>query len=332
MTRQARSAAMLFLVLATTLLSSGCTFYNYTTAAYEGDLNTLRERGSEHFRRQPVDSDVDLTLFRLSAISFSSASPVEGLGTLIGDVYVLALPSSTPPFDDALQVLEVERPSSSPSPENVLATGSSDWSTLFDNFTSSESRSTYDQARAAAATVVDTGVDPGGILSWGRWTGSPTVSFGTSIIDCCDERRSLHYVFGATTPNSGIPSTGTATFRLVGATRPTAQDGLLAPGALDASSTVGVQWGGASPSTRIGFDMSGSIGAETFVLNTPGGATSPGSSPITYDPAQRSFGGDVNGGVVSGFFAGEDASHLGVSYSADVAEEFTVQGAAAFAR
>ena len=36
--------------------------------------------------------------------------------------------------------------------------------------------------------------------------------------------------------------------------------------------------------------MSGSIGEGTFALTTPGGAASPGTSPITYDAGSRSFG------------------------------------------
>lgn len=199
--------------------------------------------------------------------------------------------------------------------------------------------SRYNRYEALGKTVKDTGIDADGILAWGRWTDPSLYVHSAVSEECCDANKSLHYVFGAATPNANLPTSGSAIFHLVGATSPTLDSGVLAPGTLDASSTVGVLWGGADE-TVIGFDISGQIGGIPFVVHTDGGSADPSLSSISYDSTTRSFSGlTPDEASVSGFFAGTNATHIGLTYTAPVSGEVdgnpvagTVQGAAAFKR
>lgn len=191
--------------------------------------------------------------------------------------------------------------------------------------------------RNMRTTVANVGVDTSGVLSWGRWTHPNQYDHGTLAAGCCGPNTSFHYVYGTVTPNAEIPATGTATFNLAGATAPTMMDGSLSPGSLNAGSTVGVVWGGASSSTQIGVDLSGAIGGHAFQVQTPGGSTNPALSGVTYDSASRSFSGTTpDDGAFAGFFAGSNASHVGLTYTTPVISGAvsigTVQGAAAFKR
>jgi hypothetical protein len=187
------------------------------------------------------------------------------------------------------------------------------------------------------AAIRDAGNDS--ILGWGRWTDSRFINAGVVVPGCCSENKSAHYVFGAATPNDTIPASGTATFNLIAATSPTLTSGINAPGTLSNASQVGVSWGGASTDTKIGISLQGSFTAPgpvpvPFSVTTAGGAAAPLNGGLDYDQATRSFGGIITGGSVSGFIAGPQATHVGLTYQATVAGAITgiAQGAAAFKR
>jgi hypothetical protein len=183
--------------------------------------------------------------------------------------------------------------------------------------------------------VVDHGIDTQGILSWGRWTIRSEQPYDPSFpYNCCTSDKSLHYVFGVATPNAYIQAqTGTATFNLIGATSPTLSNGASAPGTLT-SGVVNVAWGTVGPNPAIGVNLAGTINGNAFtVTSNLGGIASP-SSGITYNAATQSFKSPaamIDGSSVSGFFAGPNATHVGLSYSKPVTGG-TVQGAAAFKR
>ncbi len=180
-------------------------------------------------------------------------------------------------------------------------------------------------------TIKDTGSDA--ILGWGRWAGNTYTREGYIRYGCCSENKSAHYVFGAATPNANLPTYGTATFNLIGATSPTLSNGASAPGTLT-SGVVNVAWGAVGPNPAIGVNLAGTINGNPFtVTSNLGGIASP-SSGITYNAATQSFKSPaamIDGSSVSGFFAGPNATHIGLSYSKPVTGG-TVQGAAAFKR
>jgi len=195
----------------------------------------------------------------------------------------------------------------------------------------------------AIYSVVDTGIDSTGQVGWGRWTSPITYSYLTQIA-CCNNNESVQFVYGNPTPNNAIPSTGTATFNLIGNTSPTISDGSVAPGTLT-SGHVAVLWGGATANTRLGVDLQGNIGGTSFTIESPGYPTVTLSSPISYNPTTQSFSGSFLASVgnpnlnqVSGFFAGPSASLIGLTYSTPatvggtLSSTVSVQGAAAFRR
>lgn len=182
--------------------------------------------------------------------------------------------------------------------------------------------------------VADHGIDTQGILSWGRWTINSGDFYDNPYNYCCSVNKSLHYVFGVATPNAYIQSqTGTATFNLIGATSPTLDTGASGPGRLT-SGIVNVAWGAVGPNPAIGVNLAGTINGNPFtVTSNLGGIASP-SSGITYNAATQSFKSPapmIDGSSVSGFFAGPNATHVGLSYSKEVVGG-NVQGAAAFKR
>ena len=276
-------------------MMSGCRYH--TIAVEPGDLNDLsrRENSSRsYFPGLPLGVNY-LRLFEIAGSGYSIALPDREPRSGLGTVGAFTQPLRAVEFDSKAFALTARDP--------------------------------WDRYRQ----VLDNGIDSSGILSWGRWTGPAAISGGART--CCTPTDSLHYVFGNTTPNAGIPQIGTALFNLVGATPPTISGGSAPPGVLNPGSQIGVQWGGATAATRIGVSVSGSVAGQNFQLTTDNGAAGPGSSLVTYNPATRSFGGEVTGGQVSGFFAGPNATHIGITYRADLGSSGqTAQGAAAFRR
>ena len=192
--------------------------------------------------------------------------------------------------------------------------------------------------------VRDSGNDS--ILAWGRWTptqGRVSIQVPGSGTSTVTGNNSLHYIFGVATPNSAIPLAGTATFNLLGNTSPTRTDGQGGFGTVTAGQ-LAVQWGGAGPMTRVAVSLNGNVGSTAFQVQTPGGLAGVASSPVTYDASTQTFSGswlaqvgNTNRHSASGFFAGPNAGHAGLTYSTPLptgggtfSNTVSVQGAAAF--
>jgi hypothetical protein len=203
---------------------------------------------------------------------------------------------------------------------------------------------TNELARGTAQSA-DVGGDA--LITWGRWTNGSyeqVQTFGNTPVALGAE-QALHYVIGATTPGSNIPASGTASFSLMGATKPTFGDGALAAGTLAGS--MSVSWGGAA-ATKVGMDLTVTMpGDASYSVVTAGGLASPSLSQVqTFFGAQ--FFGTVPvasagractsnpagcGANIAGFFAGPAAERAGIAYQLGSGNaQQSIHGAAAFKR
>lgn len=179
-----------------------------------------------------------------------------------------------------------------------------------------------------------------GVIGWTRWAGGTTAGtyFGNPPVTRT-ERQGLHLVHG--TPATDLPTSGTANYALVGATRPTINDGSLEPGTLSGSAAVAF---GSTP--KVGVDLQVGIGGHSYAVATTGGVTDPTRSQMSVGSGMNfsayglsvAPGGPVcTGGSceanITGFLAGPGASHLGLSFQVYApGTSTTVTGAAAFGK
>ncbi len=170
----------------------------------------------------------------------------------------------------------------------------------------------------ASTTVTDTrgtasNVDMGqvaGVLAWSRWEGgslSYTVLTPTSTSAATTENApangGMSHIWGA--PVTAMPATGTASYTMIGSTKPTRVDASLTPGSVtDASLAV------AFATQKVGFEAHVAIGGQTLAMNSTGGIAAPSMALA----ADGTFGAPINGALLYGFLAGPAASHAGVSY------------------
>ena len=176
------------------------------------------------------------------------------------------------------------------------------------------------------------------VIGWGRWVSGTGSQFNGEF--ALEGSQSLHILAG--TPATNIPASGTVTYDLVSASTPTASDGSVSGGTFDGS--LGVAFGA---DTRVGIDFDVGIGGVSYAINTPGGAADPmngGLAAFSSNGVLR-FGDvvamDSTGPVcaggngcrasVSGFLAGNGASHAGVLYTfGAIGETDNVVGTAIF--
>ena len=180
-----------------------------------------------------------------------------------------------------------------------------------------------------AASIVDAGND--GPVSWARWTGGALG--GTAYSNPAPTMPAdggMHIAVGSDATN--IPVSGTAQYGLVGATRPTIDDGSVSPGTF--TGTLGVAFGANSSTARVGIDFNVSIGGHDYAFASQGGSADPTQSDINLYGAYfgQNFGHAAEGryditpggpacqgsscrAVVSGFLSGNGASHAAVSYT-----------------
>lgn len=158
-----------------------------------------------------------------------------------------------------------------------------------------------------------------GIIGWGRWVGDTAGSFPLT-------NGVFDYVTGI--PTAVMPTTGTATYSLMGYTSPTATDnstgyavnGSLAVDFAGTSAQVGVNMTVANVTASYGISGFATIGS---------GATFTGSF-LNYDLGDCTQGCNTS---INGFFAGTNASRAGLSYS--VHNNLTsndIQGVAVFTK
>lgn len=196
-------------------------------------------------------------------------------------------------------------------------------------FTGTSQLTQYDGAEGGAlgaANVSFSATD--GIIGWGRWNGGTTVD--NSSGGCCAHPLDLisgdpilgdtfHYVVGLPTPQADIDAMSniTATYSLIGGTRPTGDGfeggvGTLNGGSLTAyfgSRTV-------DANLQISLPSAGNYDISANSMNINANSTFSGGGTI----AQATSGVGCSGGCygnISGFFAGANASRAGVAYYFD---------------
>ncbi|RYY47196.1 MAG: hypothetical protein EOP59_01600 [Sphingomonadales bacterium] len=161
----------------------------------------------------------------------------------------------------------------------------------------------------------------GGAIGWTRWSGGTTQALvagrGTATIP---EDGGQHMVWGKQLSNA--PTSGTATYALAGSTKPTANDGSIAPGTLS-SGNLAVDFG----TMRVGYDMTVQFGGSSYGYQSRGGAAAPSLAITTGGRFTSSFR-DSEGPLVTGngctgtncyaetfgFLAGSGGSHAGLTY------------------
>ncbi len=174
----------------------------------------------------------------------------------------------------------------------------------------------------------DFGTD--GVIAWGRWIGPVSLTFDIGEGAATDNRtygpnEGLHYVVGMPTP--ALPTTGSGTYALLGATRPTYLDGSTAPGTFSGSMNVTFS---AMTFVNANFNIAMPDG-KGFALT---GTTCTSSSVFSMVPSVVGSGGACICGCqsyVQGFFSGANAERAGVGYHVrDLSASRELVGAAGF--
>lgn len=164
-----------------------------------------------------------------------------------------------------------------------------------------------------AGTPLDAGGDGG--VSWARWTG-PATSVAiqangatTTTSNVFPANGGFHYVVGP--PATQMPTAGSFTYNMVGATSPTILDASLAPGTVNSAQLTGnftPTGGTVSLTAAFGFN------ATNYTMTQSGTITGTGFSGA----------GSVAGGTctvcvasMQGAFFNAGATHAGLSYAAN---------------
>ncbi|MCO6435982.1 MAG: hypothetical protein J5J06_02715, partial [Phycisphaerae bacterium] len=174
-------------------------------------------------------------------------------------------------------------------------------------------------------SIVDYGND--GLIAWGRWTGNVTgqaeIDGMNAINETYDGNKGLHFVVGMPTPS--LPTSGVATYSLLGATRPTYADGSQAPGSFNGS--LSVDFGTSVATINANFTVT--MPDRTYGMT---GSTSTSSAAFSISPSVTGCASSCSASI-EGFFAGATAERAGVGYHIDdFAANKDVLGAAAFTK
>ncbi|MCL4802086.1 MAG: FecR domain-containing protein [Burkholderiales bacterium] len=173
------------------------------------------------------------------------------------------------------------------------------------------------------------------VMAWGRWIGPVDgIASASPFSVTYAPEQGLHYIIGLPTLPIQIPTAGTFTYNLVGATAPT--DGLSPPGSftgtlvgnfISASPTVDVQ-GSAAVGGQV-YTFQGS-GITVNVTATSNNFSAAGLGPIAASPGSGCSSGCTTD--LKGAFYGTGASHAGFVYKISATGAAEVTGAAAFAK
>jgi hypothetical protein len=162
-------------------------------------------------------------------------------------------------------------------------------------------------------TLVGAQVEGGtdGVLSWGRWIGEVLVN--STPVGPITTNQGLHYVAGLPTPAASMPTGGTFTYNLIGATSPTLANRTVAPGVLNSASLVGN-----FTTATVNVNLSATAGGSTFTgtaAGTIGGSTFGATGTANATGVGATIGCSGSCALsVNGFFAGTGASHAGLVY------------------
>lgn len=181
---------------------------------------------------------------------------------------------------------------------------------------------------ASSVSTFESGDD--GVIGWGRWAGGrynvTSSSLGSTDLS---ELQGLHYVYGV--PTAALPTQGTASYAVLGATRPTSLDGKLGLGTFSGTLANGavlqVDFGAAS--MALGFQAAFANGP-TYTVD---GRQLPVSATFSFGNGNLRSSGCGTAGCaasVSGFFAGANAERAGIAYQI-IDASTSVSGAAALA-
>jgi hypothetical protein len=176
-----------------------------------------------------------------------------------------------------------------------------------------------------------------GVVAWGRWTGPVTGVDISPITLSLGANQGYHYVVGL--PAVAMPLTGSASFTLVGATKPTGQNGALTPGTFSGTVTV-TSWatGNMSIAATVSFTSPNTF---SYSFTAPA-SFSPGlpafsgstATAIPFNPAapvgyQCTLGCNAS---IKGAFFGAGAAYAGYAYQITGVSNQSITGAAVFKR
>jgi hypothetical protein len=185
----------------------------------------------------------------------------------------------------------------------------------------------------ASGTHAEFGTD--GILAWGRWTGDVAAGSACEAPPCATtygDNQGLHYVVGLPTPS--LPTSGTATYALLGATSPTYVDGRSAPGTF--TGTMNVTFNPTYANVGMNFNVAMPNGVGYSMIGSTTTASSLFSASTNNEDLSVSGGTCATAGCssqVQGFFAGASAQRAGVAYQiTDNSSQAQILGAAAFTK
>ena len=174
-----------------------------------------------------------------------------------------------------------------------------------------------DKTTLLTATNVDFGT-AGGIIGWSRWTGG-TAQVATTKVDL-PTNAGVSHIWGA--PATSIPTTGIATYAMIGNTKPTVRDGSFAPG-----NVVSADLAVAFATGQVGFSTDILINGTTYTAASTGGVAAP-SMGLAKD---GSFSQLNSNNAIQGFLAGPGGAYAGVAYRTYV-PAFGITGVIAFAK
>jgi hypothetical protein len=159
-----------------------------------------------------------------------------------------------------------------------------------------------------------------GLIGWSRWTDG-TIKNGNATATLSPGGE--HHIWG--TPLTNLPTSGSATYDLVGSTAPTALSGTI-------GSVVSASLAVAFATSKVGLDSSVSVGGQSFAFGSNGGAAAPAMALA----ANGTFSQTSTGNQIFGFLAGSGAAAAGVAYTVTPPTPITgvtsVSGVLAFSR
>lgn len=215
-----------------------------------------------------------------------------------------------------------------------------DASSAIDHYTRGSGRNADVVSRGTSAAM-DGGFATTGTSSvaWTRWAGGTPTDSSVSVPHTfapLSVNQGIDLLAG--TPLTNMPASGTGQYALLGATKPVIDDGSFAPGTF--TGALGVNFA----SQTVGVDLSVAVGGQTYLLQSKGGATTPGTSTIgivgQYASIPGQFGGNVSlpaGGIcaaacmagINGSLYGDGALQVGLYYNIR-GESRQIFGVAAF--
>lgn len=166
-----------------------------------------------------------------------------------------------------------------------------------------------------------------GIIGWGRWTNA-TFTFGPAS-SLNQPVQTFDYITGI--PTANMPTSGKATYSLMGYTSPTATDGSTG---YTVNGSLSTTFAVTNPTVNVNLTVANSANTINFT-----------NQPLNITNSTASFSGFIYGSgsgcsascqtTINGFFAGANAERAGLSYSISGTGSTgtsSIQGVAAFAK